>query len=87
MELGSNNKPHYVLLSEGNRSKTPKTEQLDDLLKKNFHYELARNLGQLDAPEIRHADDAWDDYKTIAMRNGMIEGNIKPEPLKKMKSL
>lgn len=87
VELGSNNKPHYVLLSEGNRSKTPKTEQLDDLLKKNFHYELARNLGQLDAPEIRHADDAWDDYKTIAMRNGMIEGNIKPEPLKKMKSL
>lgn len=87
VELGENNKPHYVLLSEGNPVKIPSTEQLDELLKRNFHYELARNLGQLGDPIIRHSDDAWDDYKSIAMRNGMIEGNIKPEPLKKMKLL
>lgn len=87
VEQGQNNKPHYVLLSEGNRAKVPDIGTLDGLLKKNFHYELARNLGQLDAPQIRHVDNAWDDYKRIAMFNGMIEGNIKPEPLKKMKSL
>lgn len=87
VELGENNKPHYVLLSEGNPVKKPNIEQVDELLKRNFHYELARNLGQLGDPVIRHSDDAWDDYKSIAMRNGMIEGNIKPEPLKKMKLL
>ncbi len=42
--------------------------------------------GSLDEPEVKHVDDAWDYYKTLAMKNGMIEGNIKPEPLKKMKT-
>ena len=78
-------KPYYVLLCEGDHSKAPTTQQLDEYLKKNFHYELARNLGQLDAAKIRYAENGWDEYKSIAMRNGMIEGNIKPEPLKKMK--
>jgi hypothetical protein len=79
-------KPHYVLLSEGNLAKQPSATELDELLKENFHYELARNLGQLDEPEVKHVDDAWHYYKTLAMHNGMIEGNIKPEPLKKMKT-
>lgn len=79
-------KPHYVLLSEGNLVKQPSAVELDELLKENFHYELARNLGQLDEPEVKHVDDAWHYYKTLAMHNGMIEGNIKPEPLKKMKT-
>ena len=79
-------KPHYVLLSEGNLAKQPSVAELDELLKENFHYELARNLGQLDEPEVKHVDDAWHYYKTLAMHNGMIEGNIKPEPLKKMKT-
>lgn len=76
-------KPHYILLSEGNALHQPNVEDLDRQLKRNFHYELARDLGQLDAPEIKHVDDAWQYYKTLAMHNGMIEGNIKPEPLKK----
>ncbi|WP_180027592.1 GH3 auxin-responsive promoter family protein [Acinetobacter sp. YH16032] len=78
-------KPYYVLLSEGSVSGQPSDQQLDQLLKQNFHYELARNLGQLDGARVMHVEDAWHEYKTIAMRNGMIEGNIKPEPLKKMK--
>lgn len=80
-------KPHYVLLSQGNRVEQPDVSKLDQLLKQNFHYELARNLGQLDEPEIKHVEDAWDYYKKLAMQNGMIEGNIKPEPLKKMKMM
>lgn len=87
IELGKNAKSHYVLLSEGQLLSAPTSEQVDDILKQNFHYELARNLGQLDCPEILNVDDAWQTYKNIAMRNGMIEGNIKPEPLKKMKTL
>lgn len=80
-------KPYYLLLCEGESSQAPTAQQLDEYLKQNFHYELARNLGQLDEARIHHVDNAWDEYKNIAMRNGMIEGNIKPEPLKKMKFL
>lgn len=87
VELGQNEKPHYVLLSEGNPNKAPKIEQLEALLKNNFHYELARNLGQLDEPVIKHVSDAWAYYKKMAMYTGMIEGNIKPEPLKKMRTM
>lgn len=86
IENCSRKKPHYVLLSEGNSQHQPSSKQLDESLKRNFHYELARNLGQLDEPEIKHVADAWHYYKTLAMHNGMIEGNIKPEPLKKMKT-
>ena len=85
IEQSTLKKPHYVLLSEGNTEGIPEVKQVDDILKQNFHYELARNLGQLDEPSIKHVDDAWDYYKKLAMHNGMIEGNIKPEPLKKMR--
>lgn len=87
IEQSKHKKPHYILLSEGCAQKTPDPQQLDDVLKQNFHYELARNLGQLDLPSIIHVDDAWDYYKNLAMHNGMIEGNIKPEVLKKMRYL
>ncbi|OTG72304.1 GH3 auxin-responsive promoter [Acinetobacter sp. ANC 4169] len=86
IENCSQKKPHYIMLSEGNIHKQPSAAALDQLLKENFHYELARNLGQLDEPEVKHVENAWDYYKTLAMKNGMIEGNIKPEPLKKMKT-
>jgi hypothetical protein len=28
--------------------------------------------------------DGWAAYKAVAMQDGMIEGNIKPEPLKRV---
>lgn len=88
IEQDSTKKPYYLLLSEGDRDDAkPSQDQLDQVLKQNFHYELARNLGQLDQPEIMHVDDAWAHYKQLAMFNGMIEGNIKPEPLKKFKKM
>lgn len=85
IESDQSKKPHYILLSDGDHSKQPTADQLEKLLKKNFHYELARDLGQLDSAEVVHVDDAWNHYKCLAMHNGMIEGNIKPEPLKKIK--
>jgi hypothetical protein len=63
-----------------------RVEELDRQLKQSFGYELARDLGQLDAPEIKHVDDAWHYYKSLALHNGMLEGSIRPEPLKKMKT-
>ena len=87
IEQVENKKPHYVLLSQGNIDLKPNKQDLDKILKKNFHYELARNLGQLDEPYVIHVKDAWSFYKELAMYNGMIEGNIKPEPLKKMKKM
>ena len=83
----TDSKPYYVLLAQGEVGAMPSNEELDQYLQQNFHYELARNLGQLDQARIMCVDDAWAEYKFIAMENGMIEGNIKPEPLKKMKFL
>ncbi|TCM60507.1 GH3 auxin-responsive promoter [Acinetobacter calcoaceticus] len=86
VERAKGKKPHYILLSDGDNAKQPSAAQLERLLKQNFHYELARDLGQLDPAQVLHVEDAWDYYKRLAMHNGMIEGNIKPEPLKKIKT-
>ncbi|AOA58062.1 GH3 family domain-containing protein [Acinetobacter larvae] len=79
---GEQYKPYYALLSEGDAEQQPSAAELDHLLKRNFHYELARDLGQLAAPMVLHVADGWAHYKRLAMHNGMVEGNIKPEPLK-----
>jgi len=36
-------KPYYIMLSEGNIHKQPSAAALDQRLKENFHYELARS--------------------------------------------
>ncbi|MDH0030341.1 MULTISPECIES: GH3 auxin-responsive promoter family protein [unclassified Acinetobacter] len=77
-------KPFYCVLFEGEIHHGVDHTYIDNLLRENFHYELARNLGQLDQPQIRQADNGWDAYKKLVMFDGIIEGNIKPEPLKKI---
>ena len=77
-------KPYYIALFEGEQQLAPQAEELDQLLKAHFHYELARDLGQLAEPQVLMAADGWKAYKSLAVRDGMIEGNIKPEPLKKI---
>jgi hypothetical protein len=77
-------KPYYLAVFEGTSQNQPCATFIDNLLKQNFHYELARNLGQLGPVQVICVDDGWLYYKQLAMRNGMIEGNIKPEPLKKI---
>lgn len=68
---------------EGEIHHSISNEYIDSILRQNFHYELARNLGQLDQPQIRQANNGWNAYKKLVMFDGIIEGNIKPEPLKK----
>lgn len=77
-------KPFYCVLFEGDIHHSVDHEYIDNILRQNFHYELARNLGQLDQPQIRKADNGWATYKKLVMSDGLIEGNIKPEPLKKI---
>ena len=77
-------KPFYCVLFEGDIHHSVDHQYIDNILRKNFHYELARNLGQLDQPQILKADNGWAAYKKLVMSDGLIEGNIKPEPLKKI---
>ncbi|EME8679470.1 GH3 auxin-responsive promoter family protein, partial [Acinetobacter baumannii] len=77
-------KPFYCVLFEGEIHHSISNEYIDSILRQNFHYELARNLGQLDQPQIRQANNGWNAYKKLVMFDGIIEGNIKPEPLKKV---
>jgi hypothetical protein len=85
--------PYYVGLFEGEliedatqhvAQQAALATQLDQALRQSFHYELARDLGQLASPRICIVSDGWASYKALAMRAGMIEGNIKPEPLKQI---
>ncbi|WP_151813872.1 GH3 family domain-containing protein [Acinetobacter ursingii] len=77
-------KPFYCVLFEGSLNEEMNIEYIDSLLRQNFHYELARDLGQLDQPRILNTSNGWETYKKLVMNDGMIEGNIKPEPLKKI---
>lgn len=79
-------KPGYVALLE-KQEKTAQNENsiatvLDNILSQNFHYELARNLGQLERARCVFRDNARHIYTRMCLSNGMIEGDIKFEPLK-----
>lgn len=53
-------------------------------LGKHFHYELARNLGQLEPAAALVVPDGWAAYQQLAVGGGMIAGNIKPEPVRRV---
>jgi len=53
-------------------------------LRGHFHYELARDLRQLEPVVAIVAQDGWRMCQDIAVAGGMIEGNIKPEPVRRM---
>lgn len=84
IDTQQHSKPFYCVLFEGEIHHSVDYQYIDSILRQNFHYELARNLGQLDQPQIRQAHDGWAAYKKLVMSDGLIEGNIKPEPLKKI---
>ncbi|HEY0709616.1 MAG TPA: GH3 auxin-responsive promoter family protein, partial [Polyangia bacterium] len=76
-------KPRYVALCEGptNGSDGARSERLDRTLRGIFHYNLARDLGQLAPARVLTVDDARRLYLEIGAARGMIVGNIKPEAL------
>jgi hypothetical protein len=82
---GTAEKPRYVALCEGERSVGADDERrgalLDRSLRAVFHYNLARDLGQLAAACVLTLADARRLYEDIGAARGMISGNMKIEPL------
>ena len=87
-------KPNYLLLCEKNndvfehlsdeqvRSKEALLEKsLEEKLSKHFHYQLARELGQLEKAKVSIKTDALALYADHKVEQGMVKGNIKVEPL------
>ena len=79
---GGKQRPAYVLLASGGQKLQAETEQrLETLLQGHFHYQLARELGQLDPARVILSDNAITTYTQLRLRSGAVAGNIKVEPL------
>ncbi len=78
-------KPYYSILVEKNEKSLQVakfvSDELEKELEKNFHYKVARELGQLDHAQVEIEANSWEHYKRLQMKSGKIEGNIKHEPL------
>lgn len=87
------NLPRYALLCENqatyNRLNTCEQKnlqveldrELEEFLLQNFHYKLARELGQLDHAHVLLMEDAMQVYTSHKIARGMVAGNVKIEPL------
>ncbi len=84
-----NRKPQYALLCEDNslnegsqhKHQHELSRQLENLLCQSFHYQLARELGQLGEAQVLIAANAMHIYTSHKISRGMVAGNIKIEPL------
>ena len=83
-------RPRYVAVfsqsqqAEAYRQRDDLALAVDQELRGHFHYELARDLRQLEPALAIVARDGWATYQQVAIAGGMIEGNIKPEPVRRM---
>src|SRR5690606_17943848 len=72
----------YVLLANGDAALTDvAAAQPEQQLAQHFHYQLARELGQLEAARVILTDNAVGLYNQLRMDAGAVAGNIKAEPL------
>jgi hypothetical protein len=55
----------------------------ESILLEHFHYRLARSLNQLASVRVVCSEDMRDFYLQQCRLRGMIEGNIKIEPLRR----
>ena len=77
----------YRLLLDSDRPEVPADSarlatRLDEALGQQFHYTLARNLGQLAPARVLCHRHMREHYLGLCRDLGMIEGNIKIEPLR-----
>lgn len=83
--------PGYTLLLECDEQADRQTlqsavaAQLEQALQNNFHYKLARELGQLQPATCVALPDMRGIYLDQCRQRGMVEGNIKIEPLRHWK--
>jgi hypothetical protein len=71
-------------LAEGRADLPALAQAVERGLCRHFHYELARNLGQLEPAAAMVVPDGWATYQQLAVGGGMIAGNIKPEPVRRV---
>lgn len=57
---------------------------VEQKLRRHFHYDLARDLHQLEPAAAMVVEDGWVLYQSLAVATGMIEGNIKPESVRRV---
>ncbi|KPA13200.1 GH3 auxin-responsive promoter family protein [Candidatus Magnetomorum sp. HK-1] len=77
-------KPYYYLLCEGrkdNNLSVKLAKYSEEILSKAFHYKLARELNQLGKARSIITPNARQIYQDLAVKKGMILGNLKIEPL------
>lgn len=75
-------KPGYLLLLEGQREQDDTIGiKVENQLQQHFHYQLARNLGQLEPLRCVVHPAMRERYLQQCRQRGMIEGNIKMESL------
>lgn len=80
-------KPFYHFIFEGHNDKNEVSSYLTKLLKERFHYQLARELGQLGDEVISILPNGFNLYQAFQTRRGMIQGNIKVELSTMIKNL
>lgn len=76
--------PFYLLLCEGPEdagADAMRAERAERHLRGSFHYNLARDLGQLGPVQCLTRPDALQLYQLRAAFKGMVAGNMKVEPL------
>lgn len=73
----------YVLLCEGSDQNLPGkiAKQAEKELRKIYHYNLARDLGQLGHLKCVVSPEATRIYQSRATARGMVAGNLKIEPV------
>jgi hypothetical protein len=91
LDQSTNQAPGYVLLLEctpgadAQALQSHVAQQLESALMVNFHYKLARELGQLQPSACVALPHMREVYLEQCRLRGMIEGNIKIEPLRHWK--
>jgi len=75
--------PKYILILGGEDDTQAHLiqQELTLLLRKSFHYSLARDLNQLGGEEVVIAKNAYQKYLNMLAIKGMIKGQIKVEPI------
>ena len=77
-------RPCYLALCEGEsdaHGDDARSAALELGLREFFHYELARDLGQLAEARVVTTPKARALYEELGVLRGMVQGNIKIEPL------
>lgn len=72
-------KPYYLFLFEGEKVHPELKTRLTSLLHEHFHYQLAKELGQLGDEVIKVMTDGLARYHAFHTQRGMVAGNIKAE--------